>query len=125
MVERYRRIALMSPAGRSRHHIGAGKRPHHVDRLDPLAEIAVRRIAEIGNVARRHRDDGGIALEDMADGADQGKIALIGTCENQPSVAVLKHIDVVAVEQAADDDLVHLYGRHLRRRHAQHRLGHG
>ena len=121
----HRPVARRKPACGAHHHVGAGKRAHHVDRLDPLAEIAVRRIAEIGDVVRRHRDDSGIALEGMAGGADQGKIAFIGACENQPSVAVLEHIDVVAVEQAADDDLVHLCGGNLRRGHAQHRLGDG
>ena len=44
----------------------------------------------------------------MADGADQGEIALIGAGEDQPAVAVLEYIDIVAVEQAADDDLADL-----------------
>ena len=125
VVERHRAVPLISPARRLHHHVGAGKRAHHVDGLDPLAEIAVRRIAEIGDVAGRHRDDGGIALEGMAGGADQREIALIGACEDQPSVAVLEHIDVVAVEQAADHDLAHLDGGDVRRRHAQHGLGDG
>ena len=68
---------------------------------DVLAEIAVGRVAEIGDVGGVDRDDGGIAGEGMRDAADQREVALIGAGEDQPPVGVLEHIDIVGIEQAA------------------------
>ena len=61
----------------------------------------------------------------MADRADQREIALIGAGKDQAAVVVLEHIDIVAVEQAADHDLADLGGAERRRRHPQHGVGDG
>ena len=100
--------------------VGAGDRPDYIRWFDPLAKIPVSGIAEIRDIASRHRDDRGIALERMPHGADEREIAFVGACEDQPPVAVLEHIDAVGIEQAPDDNLADPGGADARRQHAQH-----
>ena len=87
--------------------------------MQVLTEIAVRRIAEIGDLGGGHRHDRGIAGEGARDAADQREIALIGAGEDQPLVAVLEHIDAVRIEESGHHDLADLHRRGLRHRLAQ------
>ena len=95
----------------------------HIGRIEPLTEIAVGRVAQISHIARGHRDDGGIALEGLTYGPYQREIALIGTREDQPMVAVLEHIDIVRLEQTPDDNLAHPARAEHGWSHSQDRLG--